>query len=282
MFYSQKLKQIDKASRDEKHNYSVTASSSADSTCSEKRKKARGDRESSDQQSSDQTSSVLRTDESEYYEAYHMAKVWAGKLRRLSRSQKLYAEKAIHDILFEAQLGNLHKSSVKINVRVNYIKRSPSVTSHSHTSCTSKSSDSTPLCGSLLERSHSDQVEAVSSEVLISESYPLENALLSSESRPENTITSKQKLSKASANGVHTRNQTFIVAASPKTVRKGSSDTQSRQSLPLDEENESSLGVNIISNAATNTPDCILKQLSRYIRDCYDNCKNYLPPATQL
>lgn len=44
-----------------------------------------------------------------------LAKVWAGKLKTLDSNQKLFAEKAINDILFEAQLGTLNRNSVHIN-----------------------------------------------------------------------------------------------------------------------------------------------------------------------
>lgn len=45
----------------------------------------------------------------------HLAKVWTNKLKCLDPNQRLYAEKAINDILFEAQLGTLHKNSIQIN-----------------------------------------------------------------------------------------------------------------------------------------------------------------------
>ncbi|GBP47116.1 hypothetical protein EVAR_96072_1 [Eumeta japonica] len=41
--------------------------------------------------------------------------VWSKKLRTLDPEQKLHAEKAINDILYEAQLGSLNRYSVKIN-----------------------------------------------------------------------------------------------------------------------------------------------------------------------
>ncbi|XP_058464657.1 uncharacterized protein LOC131438573 [Malaya genurostris] len=40
---------------------------------------------------------------------------WAEKYALLDSQQKLFAEKAINDLLFEASLGNLQKDSVKIN-----------------------------------------------------------------------------------------------------------------------------------------------------------------------
>ncbi|XP_045768334.1 uncharacterized protein LOC123869450 [Maniola jurtina] len=40
---------------------------------------------------------------------------WSETLARLDPLQKLYAKKAINDVLFEAELGNLHKNSVRIN-----------------------------------------------------------------------------------------------------------------------------------------------------------------------
>lgn len=41
--------------------------------------------------------------------------VWSKKLKGLDPTQRLYAEKAINDILFEAELGNLSRYSVRIN-----------------------------------------------------------------------------------------------------------------------------------------------------------------------
>ncbi|XP_013189961.2 uncharacterized protein LOC106134444 [Amyelois transitella] len=46
------------------------------------------------------------------------ALVWSEKLEQMDPIQKLYAEKAINDILFEGQLGNLNRFSVKINQSV--------------------------------------------------------------------------------------------------------------------------------------------------------------------
>lgn len=44
-----------------------------------------------------------------------IARVWGEKLLTLDKEQRLYAEKAVNDVLFEASLGNLHRHSVKIN-----------------------------------------------------------------------------------------------------------------------------------------------------------------------
>lgn len=40
---------------------------------------------------------------------------WAETLNRLDPMQRLYAKKAINDILFEAELGTLNKDSMQIN-----------------------------------------------------------------------------------------------------------------------------------------------------------------------
>lgn len=44
-----------------------------------------------------------------------IAKGWASKLKTLDSNQKIFAEKAINDVLFEAQLGTLNRNSVQIN-----------------------------------------------------------------------------------------------------------------------------------------------------------------------
>lgn len=44
-----------------------------------------------------------------------IVQAWSEKLLSLHPQQRLYAEKAINDILFEATLGNLDRYSVKIN-----------------------------------------------------------------------------------------------------------------------------------------------------------------------
>ncbi|XP_026729204.1 uncharacterized protein LOC113494889 [Trichoplusia ni] len=47
--------------------------------------------------------------------SHSLALIWAEKLDNLHPQQRFFAEKAIHDILFEAGLGTLHRYSVKIN-----------------------------------------------------------------------------------------------------------------------------------------------------------------------
>lgn len=58
---------------------------------------------------------------------FDIAKVWASKLKTLDSKQRIFAEKAINDILFEAQLGTLNRNSVQINPQSttgNYIRPS--------------------------------------------------------------------------------------------------------------------------------------------------------------
>ncbi|XP_063537807.1 uncharacterized protein LOC134747156 [Cydia strobilella] len=47
--------------------------------------------------------------------AWSLAHIWSQKLEKMEPMQRLLAEKAINDVLFEAELGNLNKNSVKIN-----------------------------------------------------------------------------------------------------------------------------------------------------------------------
>lgn len=79
-----------------------------------------------------------------------IAKIWAGKLKSLAPDQKLFAEKAINDILFEAQLGNLSRHSVRINEDAQplspFSSASTSLTnSHSYTNTSKGESIHTPV-----------------------------------------------------------------------------------------------------------------------------------------
>ncbi|XP_047528783.1 uncharacterized protein LOC125065293 [Vanessa atalanta] len=56
----------------------------------------------------------------------HIVLEWADILEKLDPLQRLYAKKAINDVLFEAELGNLHKNSIKINESIpNFTLSSP-------------------------------------------------------------------------------------------------------------------------------------------------------------
>ncbi|XP_023942156.2 uncharacterized protein LOC112048733 [Bicyclus anynana] len=68
---------------------------------------------------------------SQPYQQYQCQKIsnpialeWSETLARLDPLQRLYAKKAINDILFEAELGTLHKHSVRINESNSYYIRS--------------------------------------------------------------------------------------------------------------------------------------------------------------
>lgn len=69
-----------------------------------------------------------------------LAKVWTNKLKTLNSTQRIFAEKAINDVLFEAQLGTLNRNSVQINPQStseNNIWPSTISTSFSHSSTSS-------------------------------------------------------------------------------------------------------------------------------------------------
>ncbi|XP_047506707.1 uncharacterized protein LOC125050715 [Pieris napi] len=59
---------------------------------------------------------------------------WAHKLNKLMPTQRLLAEKAINEILFEAELGTLNRDSVQINTSPQVFNRFVSQTSNSHPS----------------------------------------------------------------------------------------------------------------------------------------------------
>ncbi|XP_049835039.1 uncharacterized protein LOC126278808 [Schistocerca gregaria] len=64
-----------------------------------------------------------------------IVKVWCEKLLTLDPQQRIFAEKAINDVLFEASLGTLHRHSVTINSSP--LLSSPSVSLPRKTFCAS-------------------------------------------------------------------------------------------------------------------------------------------------
>ncbi|XP_061393720.1 uncharacterized protein LOC133329242 [Musca vetustissima] len=59
---------------------------------------------------------------SNYPEEESVTRTWAYKLKRLPRDQRLFAEKFINDILFEAESGTLHRGSMQLNAFEPYVR----------------------------------------------------------------------------------------------------------------------------------------------------------------
>ncbi|XP_075160476.1 uncharacterized protein LOC142233436 [Haematobia irritans] len=57
-----------------------------------------------------------------YPEEESLTRTWAFKLKRLPRDQRLFAEKFINDILFEAESGTLHRGSMQLNAFEPYVR----------------------------------------------------------------------------------------------------------------------------------------------------------------
>lgn len=72
--------------------------------------------------SGDATNSACTCLSSKYPEEESLTRTWAYKLKRLPRDQRLFAEKFINDILFEAESGTLHRGSMQINAFEPYVR----------------------------------------------------------------------------------------------------------------------------------------------------------------
>ncbi|XP_026684899.1 uncharacterized protein LOC113470562 [Diaphorina citri] len=95
----------------------------------------------------------LKADKEDKY--FNIAKVWADKLKELEPQQRMYAEKGINDILFEASMNSLNKNSVKINVETNQVPfqvPDRTYTSQLYTSGSSSVVTSPPGCITCLTR----------------------------------------------------------------------------------------------------------------------------------
>ncbi|CAK1581203.1 unnamed protein product [Parnassius mnemosyne] len=112
-----KTMEEDKENDQDQYSYSISSMDPPPTPVSENKKRKK---ENDQQNLLQRTLSFLEKDSSDNQEEYHLAKVWAAKLTKLESTQKLFAEKAINDILFEAQLGKLNKNSVKVNEHVPY------------------------------------------------------------------------------------------------------------------------------------------------------------------
>lgn len=107
-----------------------------------------------------------------------IANDWAETLDSLEANQRLFAKKAINDILFEAQLGNLDRHSVQINMPSRPISQQSSPGSLYNNSSTSSTFNSPPpymYCTSPPNDSTSTLVNlqpADTNDITISQSEP--------------------------------------------------------------------------------------------------------------
>ncbi|CAB3255197.1 unnamed protein product [Arctia plantaginis] len=263
-----KLKEIEQSNKNGNCNYYT---SKEISTCGLK------SRSVCRAQSREHTPSILtNNDGSDYHQEYHTVKVWAGKLRSLKSEQRLYAEKAIYDVLFEAQLGNLNKSSVKINNRIFHTKQPHSI----FNSCNNNPSERPiEIIDNHLPSSQNDEHENRSSEIIIAESFPTDIGALSSECQvtlddiPDLNTDTGQKRQKKFVDIV----PSLVLPVSSRSQSWPYGQTVSENTIDKNDSEETiDKNDSFSGTIATNMPEQILIQLSRYITYFYNCIRNYV------
>lgn len=271
----QKLKEIDQCNKNENCNFHTSKDIT---TCELKRRSV------CRTLSKEHTTFISTSnDDSDYHQEYHTVKVWTGKLKLLKSEQRLYAEKAIYDVLFQAQLGNLNKSSVKINNRIFHTKQQHSI----FNSYNNPSERPLEITDPNRLPSQNEEHDYRSSEMVLAESFPTDVDALSSECHVK-----LDDLSDLRTDAGRKRNKKFLDIVSSLVFPASSSRSQScqyGQTVGEKDENEKNESEHTIDSEesldknysfsgpiAINTLELILMELSRYTRYLYNCIRNYV------